>query len=139
MPLVEEAVPAELEQGDMTIVLGSLYHAGGENNTEDEQRETVGIFFTKGFYRQAENEYLSVPPELCKGLKLTPEELRVLVMEFHSPLVGSSIAKIQWNIFSALSIMRLFDCNKDTFNDLRIYLLLDDSKLTVTYIVFIDT
>ncbi|CAF3488665.1 unnamed protein product [Rotaria sp. Silwood1] len=69
MPLVEEAVPAELEPGDMTIVLGSLYHAGGENNTVDEQRETVGIFFTKGFYRQAENEYLSVPPELCKGLK----------------------------------------------------------------------
>lgn len=78
MPLVEEAVPAELQAGDAIIFLGSTYHAGGQNTTENEEREVAGIFMAKGFYRQQENEYLMVPPERCKELKLTPAELRVL-------------------------------------------------------------
>ncbi|CAF2695639.1 unnamed protein product [Rotaria sp. Silwood2] len=89
MPLVEEAIPAELEPGDTTMFLGNLYHAGGENHTQDEQRETVGIFFAKAFYRQAENEYLSVPPERCRELKLTSEELRVLGYGISQPSCGT--------------------------------------------------
>jgi hypothetical protein len=77
VPLVEGVGAAELEPGDATIFLGELYHAGGGNSTKDERPETVGIFMTKGFYRQVENEYLMVPPERCKELKLTPAELRV--------------------------------------------------------------
>lgn len=47
-PLDSEAVPAELNPGDATLFLGSTYHAGGANVTEDEVRETVGIFLTRG-------------------------------------------------------------------------------------------
>jgi ectoine hydroxylase-related dioxygenase (phytanoyl-CoA dioxygenase family) len=88
VPLEEEAVPAELEPGDATIFLGHLYHAGGGNITTDERRETVGIFMAKGFYRQVENEYLMVPPERCKELKLTPAELRVLGYGISPPVIG---------------------------------------------------
>ena len=88
VPLVEEAVPAELEPGDATIFLGEVYHAGGGNTTTDERRETVGIFMAKAFYRQVENEYLMVPPERCKELKLTPAELRVLGYGIAPPVIG---------------------------------------------------
>ncbi|CAF1218936.1 unnamed protein product [Rotaria sordida] len=88
VPLVEEAVPAELEPGDATIFVGNLYHAGGSNITLDERRETAGIFMAKGFYRQAENEYLMVPPERCKELQLTPAELRVLGYGLSQPACG---------------------------------------------------
>lgn len=88
-PLVEEAVTVELEPGDAAVFVGSLYHAGGANTTLDEQRETVGIFFAKGFYRQVENQYLMVPPERCKQLKLTPNELRVLGYGISEPSCGA--------------------------------------------------
>lgn len=88
VPLVEEAIPAELEPGDATIFVGNLYHAGGANITKDEWRETVGIFMAKGFYRQAENQYLMVPPERCKELQLTPAELRVLGYGISEPSCG---------------------------------------------------
>jgi hypothetical protein len=40
----------------------------------DEYRETVGIFMEKGFYRQAESQYLMVPPQRCKQLHLIPAQ-----------------------------------------------------------------
>lgn len=88
IPLVEETIPAELEPGDATIFVGNLYHAGGANITQDEWRETVGIFMAKGFYRQAENQYLMVPPERCKELQLSPAELRVLGYGISAPACG---------------------------------------------------
>ncbi|CAF0999058.1 unnamed protein product [Rotaria sordida] len=88
IPLVEEAVPAELEPGDATIFVGNVYHAGGANITRDEWRETAGIFMSKGFYRQAENEYLMVSPERCKELQLSPAELRVLGYGISRPACG---------------------------------------------------
>jgi ectoine hydroxylase-related dioxygenase (phytanoyl-CoA dioxygenase family) len=88
IPLVEEAVPAELEPGDATIFVGNLYHAGGANITQNEWRETAGIFMAKGFYRQAENQYLMVPPERCKDLHLSPAELRVLGYGISWPSCG---------------------------------------------------
>ncbi|CAF2043546.1 unnamed protein product [Rotaria magnacalcarata] len=87
-PLVEEAVPAELEPGDAAIFVGNLYHAGGSNLTVDERREIAGIFMSKGFYRQAENEYLAVPPERCKELQLSSAELRVLGYGISQPACG---------------------------------------------------
>lgn len=88
IPKVDEAVPAELEPGDATIFVGNLYHAGGANTTVDERRETAGIFIAKGFYRQAENEYLMVPPERCKELNMSPAELRLLGYGISKPSCG---------------------------------------------------
>ncbi|CAF4119131.1 unnamed protein product [Rotaria magnacalcarata] len=67
-PLVEEAIPAELEP--------------------DEKREVFGVFLMKAFYRQAENEYLMIPPERCKELKMTPKELRMLGYGISQPSCG---------------------------------------------------
>jgi len=67
-PLEHEAIPAELEIGSAMIFLGNTYHAGGKNTTTDSVRETVGMFFTKGYLRQAENQYLMVPIEKARGM-----------------------------------------------------------------------
>ncbi|KAK4947359.1 hypothetical protein LTR10_013727 [Elasticomyces elasticus] len=85
-PYDHEAVPAELEPGDATLLLGSTYHAGGANTTVDEARETVGIFLCKGMYRQVENQYFMVPPEKAKSL--SPQAQRLLGYGVSPPFCG---------------------------------------------------
>lgn len=88
IPMEKEAVVAELEPGDAMIFVGNLYHAAGANRTHDELREVAGVFFAKGFYRQAENEYLVMPPERCKELQLSPAELRLIGYGISEPACG---------------------------------------------------
>ncbi|KAG0648756.1 Dioxygenase [Hyphodiscus hymeniophilus] len=85
-PYDEEAVPVELNPGDALIFAGNTYHAGGGNVTTDECRETVGIFLSKPFYRQAENQYLVVPPETAK--RLSPQAQRLLGYGICLPSLG---------------------------------------------------
>ncbi|KAK2007826.1 phytanoyl-CoA dioxygenase [Colletotrichum eremochloae] len=65
-PRVEDCIYAEMEKGDAFIMLASAYHAGGHNTTEDEQRLVFATFSTRGFLRQEENQFLSVPQEVAK-------------------------------------------------------------------------
>ncbi len=85
-PYDEEAIPAELEPGSALIFVGNTYHAGGGNTTADQARETVGIFLCKGYYRQAENQYLMVPPDKAK--RLSPQAQRLLGYGISLPAVG---------------------------------------------------
>jgi ectoine hydroxylase-related dioxygenase (phytanoyl-CoA dioxygenase family) len=52
----------------------------------DEARETVGIFLSKPQYRQAENQYLMVPPEKAK--RLSPQAQRLLGYGIARPALG---------------------------------------------------
>ncbi|KAI9045468.1 phytanoyl-CoA dioxygenase family protein [Aspergillus affinis] len=85
-PLDEEAVPAELEPGDALIFLGNLYHAGGANTTQNERRETVGIFLCQPTLRPAENYFLEIPLERVRKLK--PQAQRLLGYGVMKPGVG---------------------------------------------------
>ncbi|RSL37993.1 hypothetical protein CEP53_015285 [Fusarium sp. AF-6] len=85
-PLDEEAVPAELQPGDSFIFLGNLYHAGGGNITQNESRETVGIFLCKPTLRPAENQFLMVPLERARKLK--PQAQRLLGYGICEPSLG---------------------------------------------------
>ncbi|KAB2574181.1 Dioxygenase trt7 [Lasiodiplodia theobromae] len=90
-PLDEEAVPAELEIGDALIFLGNLYHAGGANITQNEYRETVGIFLCKPTLRPAENQFLMVPLERVRKMK--PQAQRLLGYGLLEP--GLNFARYQ--------------------------------------------
>lgn len=59
---------AEMEAGSGLIFLGSVYHAGGHNQTKDEIRELLGASFIRSYLRQEENQYLAVKREVAKGL-----------------------------------------------------------------------
>ena len=56
------------------------------NGHRDEYRETVGIFLCKPYYRQAENQYLMVPPE--KARRLSPQAQRLLGYGISLPSLG---------------------------------------------------
>ncbi|KAF4782476.1 phytanoyl-CoA dioxygenase [Colletotrichum scovillei] len=67
-PRVEECIYAEMEKGDAFIMLASAYHAGGHNTTKNERRLMFATFSIRGYLRQEENQFLSVPQDVAKKL-----------------------------------------------------------------------
>jgi ectoine hydroxylase-related dioxygenase (phytanoyl-CoA dioxygenase family) len=67
-PIEELTVSAELEVGDAFIMFGSCYHGDGANTTNDEERLLFSCFSTRGWLRQEENYYLSVPLDIAKKM-----------------------------------------------------------------------
>ncbi|KAE8354973.1 hypothetical protein BDV28DRAFT_63464 [Aspergillus coremiiformis] len=64
------AVSAELQPGDAFFMLASSYHGGSANTTTDQNRIIYSTFMAKGFLRQEENQYLTIPQDQLK--KLSP-------------------------------------------------------------------
>lgn len=69
-PVEELCVYAEMEPGDGVLMLSSCYHGGSANKTEKEERLVYGIFNTKGYLRQEENQYLANDIEVVKSYPL---------------------------------------------------------------------
>ncbi|KAJ5999788.1 hypothetical protein N7481_000197 [Penicillium waksmanii] len=86
IPRKEEAIPAELDVGDVLIFTGNVYHGGGANKSIDQIREVIGMFMVKGMYRPAENQMLAVPPEMAK--RFSPQVQRLLGYGISAPSVG---------------------------------------------------
>lgn len=64
---VKDCIFAAMSKGDAFVMLASAYHGGGTNRTESEHRIVYGTFFTRGHYRQEENEYLVVSEDHLKN------------------------------------------------------------------------
>jgi ectoine hydroxylase-related dioxygenase (phytanoyl-CoA dioxygenase family) len=69
------SIPAAMPKGSVCFVLGTCYHGGGENRSED-RRWALTINYCAGIMRQQENLMLSVPRELAK---IFPGELQDLI------------------------------------------------------------
>jgi hypothetical protein len=63
----EESIPAEMRLGSMLLYTGSVLHGGGANES-DAPRIGMNITYLLGWLRQEENQYLSCPPEVARGL-----------------------------------------------------------------------
>jgi ectoine hydroxylase-related dioxygenase (phytanoyl-CoA dioxygenase family) len=63
--------PAEMEKGSVLFYTGALYHGGGANRSSA-TRYGLNITYALAWLRQEENQYLSVPREVCREL---PESL----------------------------------------------------------------
>ncbi len=75
-----------MKKGSVLIYLGSLYHSGGENRTQERRCGAV-ISYSLGWLRQAENSYLAYTPEEVREM---PERLKRLLGYFvHEPNLGS--------------------------------------------------
>lgn len=75
-----------MKKGSVLIYLGSLYHCGGANESDQRRCGTV-ISYCLGWLRQAENSYLAYAPEEVKEM---PERLKRLLGYFvHEPNLGS--------------------------------------------------
>lgn len=74
-PTAAEAVSTEMKAGSGLIFIGSTYHGGG-NNSSNELRTGVTMSYDLSTLRQEENQYLSIPLETVKGF---PPELQRLL------------------------------------------------------------
>jgi hypothetical protein len=81
----EDSVPAAMERGSVVLYTGSEYHGGGANLT-DETRIGVQCSYAVGWLRQEENQYLSVPLDIAKGLPV--DLLRLMGYEKGSFTLG---------------------------------------------------
>jgi ectoine hydroxylase-related dioxygenase (phytanoyl-CoA dioxygenase family) len=70
-PDTSDTVAAEMPKGSVLLYLGSLYHGGGPNGS-DERRLGVNVGYTLAWLRQEENQYLACPPDVAREL---PTEL----------------------------------------------------------------
>jgi ectoine hydroxylase-related dioxygenase (phytanoyl-CoA dioxygenase family) len=74
-PGPEETVPAEMAKGSVMFYVGSVYHGGGANRS-DERRLGVNVGYTLSWLRQEENQYLACPPDVARTL---PADLAKLI------------------------------------------------------------
>jgi hypothetical protein len=75
-----------MKKGSVLIYLGSLFHCGGANRTQNRRIGAV-ISYSLGWLRQAENHYLAYTAE---ELRRMPERLQRLLGYFvHEPNLGS--------------------------------------------------
>lgn len=80
-----DTVAAAMGRGSVVLYTGSEYHGGGANRT-DETRIGVQCSYAVGWLRQEENQYLSVPLHVAKGLPV--ELLRLMGYEKGSFTLG---------------------------------------------------
>jgi len=62
-----DTVPAEMPAGSVLFYTGSLYHGAGANRSA-EVRYGLNITYAVSWLRQEENQYLSVPADIARGL-----------------------------------------------------------------------
>ena len=80
-----DTVPAEMPKGSVLVWVGSLWHGGGANRT-DERRVGIAMNYCAGYIRQQENQQLGIPPALVKTF---PKRLQELIgYSVYNGLVG---------------------------------------------------
>jgi len=66
-----ETMPATMPRGSVLLYTGSLYHGAGANRSQA-TRCGLNLTYAVSWLRQEENQYLSVPADVARGL---PEDL----------------------------------------------------------------
>jgi ectoine hydroxylase-related dioxygenase (phytanoyl-CoA dioxygenase family) len=69
-----DSVPAEMEKGSVLVWVGSLWHGGGANRT-DQRRVGIAMNYCAGYIRQQENQQLGVPTSLVRTFPRRLQEL----------------------------------------------------------------
>jgi len=78
-------VPVEMDAGSALIYLGSVWHGGGANHS-DQVRLGVVLHYAAGWLRPVETHLLVVPPETAKTLPRRLQEL--LGYSIYPPFIG---------------------------------------------------
>jgi ectoine hydroxylase-related dioxygenase (phytanoyl-CoA dioxygenase family) len=71
----EDIVAAEMPAGSAVIYLGSTVHAAGANTTTDTWRRGMHLSYCLGWLRTEENQCLTTPIEVVRGLPRQAQEL----------------------------------------------------------------
>ena len=73
-PQEHEIAYAEMRAGSVLIYTGSVFHAGGANQTEA-PRIGMNLTYCLNWLRQEENQYLSCPPEIARTFERELQDL----------------------------------------------------------------
>ena len=85
LPRRDEVIQAVMPKGSVIFYMGSMYHGGAENFTND-YRTGIILGYSMGWLRQEENQYLACPPSVAKHLS---EKLQRLIgYSMHPPMLG---------------------------------------------------
>ena len=71
-----ESIQVEMPSGSVVLWEGGVWHAGGANVTEDQERMGLFISHQVSYLRPQEMQLLSVPPEVVRSM---PQKLQRLV------------------------------------------------------------
>jgi len=71
---LEESTHAAMPRGSVLVYLGSVYHGGGHNRS-NERRIGLNVDYCVGFLRQEENQYLACPPQEARRLPRDVQDL----------------------------------------------------------------
>ena len=71
----DDCEAAEMPAGSVLVYTGAVYHGGGANRSRA-TRYGLNLTYARSWLRQEENQYLSVPPDVARGL---PDELLRLI------------------------------------------------------------
>jgi ectoine hydroxylase-related dioxygenase (phytanoyl-CoA dioxygenase family) len=82
----DEIVQAVMPKGSCLIYVGSVWHGGGANRSQETWRTGMICGYSLGWLRQEENMYLAVPPAVAKEL---PEHVQHLIgYKIHGGFLG---------------------------------------------------
>lgn len=84
-PKPEEVISTVMPQGSVLIYTSNFIHGSGENRSNDTRRG-MALHYNLGWLRQEENQYLSLPPAIAKGLP--PALQRLVGYDFGGPYLG---------------------------------------------------
>jgi ectoine hydroxylase-related dioxygenase (phytanoyl-CoA dioxygenase family) len=80
-----ESIPAEMAKGSVLVWVGSLWHGGGANRT-NQRRVGIAMNYCAGYVRQQENQQLGIP---LQTLKRFPRRLQELCgLSIYNGLIG---------------------------------------------------
>jgi ectoine hydroxylase-related dioxygenase (phytanoyl-CoA dioxygenase family) len=81
----DDMVAAVMPKGSVLVWVGSVWHGGGANRT-DQRRVGIAMNYCAGYIRQQENQQLGIPPELVRTF---PRRLQELVgYSVYNNLIG---------------------------------------------------
>lgn len=87
LPQEGEGIPCVMPPGSVVVFLGTLWHAGGAN-VSDQSRMAITFQYCEPYIRQQENQFLSVPFDVAREL---PENIQSLLgYSIHPPFLGHS-------------------------------------------------
>ena len=92
-PTQDEVVAAEMPAGSAVIYLGSTFHAGGTNVTDDEWRRGMHVSYCAGWLRTEENQYLATPLDTVRQLPRRAQEL--LAYGLHTHDLGAYLGAVE--------------------------------------------
>jgi ectoine hydroxylase-related dioxygenase (phytanoyl-CoA dioxygenase family) len=81
----DDMVAAVMPKGSVLVWVGSVWHGGGANHT-DQRRVGIAMNYCAGYIRQQENQQLGIPPQLVRTF---PRRLQELVgYSVYNNLIG---------------------------------------------------